>query len=509
MMAKKIAKYDLVYFGDSLSDDGNLYDLTSQTLAFAVPPDAQGYARKFTNGDVWPQRVAAELGAETYLNYAIGGAEAVGGQTLGDYLEMQGLDGFIVDWTLIDTDINLSAQVDRFLADTSGQDLSDVTASVLIGSVDFLNFQPSVNDPDVIQLEAALLIQQMVDSVFQSVTQLLAAGVAEVVVNTIPPAAFFPIISSFDPGFQFLAGQAFAAYNQALKDAVDYLASTDANVRIIDVEVMAQEIVDDPETFGFIADLNDSVLVDLGGDLSDDPFDFDQVAFFDEVHPTAEGHAILGMFQARSMDSEVLIADADHNDLCGSQGDDLVLARGGNDSVTLFAGDDVAFGGLGDDTLDGGRDDDILAGGSGDDDMIGGAGNDVLAGGSGDDNLSGGNGDDLLIDALGSDIAFGGNGDDVFLFTDAVLIGGEPGGNGSNTFNGGRGFDTLYLALAEETRAVVEDQLAESADMVEALSAIGISVEDFEAYNFVDSRMDLAHVETSAYIDDANLWGLC
>ena len=83
---------DIVSFGDSLSDTGNLFAVTSNPfnaalLALFFPeldppiPSAPYYNGRFSNGPVWVERLAVRLALETPLpsengggNYAVGGA---------------------------------------------------------------------------------------------------------------------------------------------------------------------------------------------------------------------------------------------------------------------------------------------------------------------------------------------------------------------------------------------------------------------------------------------------
>ncbi len=67
--------------------------------------------------------------------------------------------------------------------------------------------------------------------------------------------------------------------------------------------------------------------------------------------------------------------------IVGGEGDDILWANTGNDSIQ---------GGFGNDIIDGGPGDDILLGQQGNDQIFGGAGNDRLDGGDGDDFLYGG-----------------------------------------------------------------------------------------------------------------------
>ena len=93
-------------------------------------------------------------------------------------------------------------------------------------------------------------------------------------------------------------------------------------------------------------------------------------------------------------------------------GNDIVLGRGGADTVYGEAGmddlmgdsgNDQLFGGDGDDVLRGGLDSDSLIGGTGRDALLGGDGNDVLRGGTGIDILTGGAGADRFVFASGAE----------------------------------------------------------------------------------------------------------
>lgn len=82
-----------------------------------------------------------------------------------------------------------------------------------------------------------------------------------------------------------------------------------------------------------------------------------------------------------------------------------------NDLITAKGGDDTLYGATGADTLDGGAGKDLVEGGDGDDWLIGGSDRDLLLGTSGTDILDGGEGDDTLYGGVGDDIYLFGKGD--------------------------------------------------------------------------------------------------
>jgi len=108
---------------------------------------------------------------------------------------------------------------------------------------------------------------------------------------------------------------------------------------------------------------------------------------------------------------------ADGNDLVTAMdGEDTIYGAGGNDVILANAGDDLVFGGSGNDNMSGGEGRDFMYGGAGLDTIIGGAGDDVLRGRSGNDRIEGENGADLIVGGTGNDTLIGGSGADAFFF---------------------------------------------------------------------------------------------
>lgn len=100
----------------------------------------------------------------------------------------------------------------------------------------------------------------------------------------------------------------------------------------------------------------------------------------------------------------------------GNDANNILVARGGDDTVSGAEGDDYINLGRGNDTAFGGSENDTIIGGPGEDKLFGEAGNDVLIGGRHGDELRGGSGDDTLFGGGGPDTLFGGSGGDTFIF---------------------------------------------------------------------------------------------
>ena len=98
--------------------------------------------------------------------------------------------------------------------------------------------------------------------------------------------------------------------------------------------------------------------------------------------------------------SNVLVADLDASDFVfatanvinGTPGDDNLIGTGAPDTINALAGNDTVDGGFGNDTIFGGDNNDVIRGEVGDDSIFGGNGFDYIEPGSGSDTIDGGAG---------------------------------------------------------------------------------------------------------------------
>ena len=168
--------------------------------------------------------------------------------------------------------------------------------------------------------------------------------------------------------------------------------------------------------------------------------------------------------------NDILIGDADDNELTGRAGDDTLDGAGGNDTaifhslgisvdLTLTGPQDT---GDGIDTLinienlatRGGND--SLTGDANANTLNAGAGDDTLTGGNGDDTLIGGDDNDILAGGLGNDTIVGGNGIDTALFGDASVVVDLASSAAQNT---GEGLDVI-TGVENLRSGAGDDQLA-------------------------------------------------
>jgi len=468
-MPKAITQFDEIYaVGDSISDNGNIFQLSSAALRLLtmagintglqpIPPDPY-FEGRFSNGLVLPEITAQLLGA-TLHDFAFGGATALPSLTFGELassvipLDQQATLAAAIPalQPILNHEVSLAGQLQDLSAALTADPPADHSALVtLIGLNDLLSLQGSFdpNDPNSLATITAAVqaeIPQIVAANHQAAVTAFDFGIDTVIYETLPAASFFPIADAH-PELQPLGDQAVAAINAGLVQDALAFQQEELDVRVVYTDKMAAEVQQDPGTFGF---LNFDVPWSSGDGVHFVPNLslelLDTTAFFDPLHMTTNLHGVLAVFAAESLSSNTIFAGPSNDPITGTQGDDLVLASAGNDTASLARGNDILLAGTGNDTADGGQGNDLMSGGSGDDHLAGGLDSDVLVGNAGNDTLEGGNNNDVLIDGPGNNMLFGGHGDDYFLFTQPQLVGGAA--TDTSHIDGGQGNDTVVVRV--------------------------------------------------------------
>ncbi|MEM1373323.1 MAG: SGNH/GDSL hydrolase family protein [Pseudomonadota bacterium] len=468
-----------VVFGDSLSDDGNLFAAGEGVIPDELADEFAGFEGRVSNGPTFVEYLDEAFGFDESENYAVAAGEVLGTQTIGDLIvenDAQDLVTVPPDDPRLDFDINIDAQIDRWEADTAGQDISNTTVFYLAGGNDYQNVSGNII---TFPINALIAVNNVVDGILQDAEDLLDMGVEQVVISSLPSAEFLPLIA--DQGLlsdfaDFIVDE----HNTELRDGVAELQNNGADVLFLDLSIITDAILEDGGMFGFLAP--QQLTLQTGDPAALAEFTEDQVAFWDPIHPSAATHAVFAQFTEAYFTRQVVeLGRAADNQTFGDEGF-MIFGYSDDDALTTGGGDDLIFGGTGDDTLNGGAGDDILAGGSGEDSLIGGAGSDIIADGWGDDVTDAGDGDDIVIDGLGNDVHSGGAGDDVFVFFDEGLIGGDailspP----SNSFDGGTGNDT-FIAVVSEALAAELQGAQTIQEYLDPLGIVATNVESFELY---------------------------
>jgi phospholipase/lecithinase/hemolysin len=243
---------ELLVFGDSLSDTGNVFS----TTGIPQPPYFEG---RFSNGPVWHEYLAERLELPPAVASQQGGSNhAWASAETGDGFAPAGVP-------------NIRTQVDRYLATAAPR--GDQLIVVWGGGNDFLGGETDAAVPAA-HIEAAI-------------RALAAAGGMHFLVPNLPPLSLAPTVASL-PAEQRLAVEALGlAFNERLDETLDAL-ETELNIAVfrLDVESLTREVLMAPESFGFV-NVTTAALTD--GVTSGEGY-----LLWDHVHPTTAGHQVIG-----------------------------------------------------------------------------------------------------------------------------------------------------------------------------------------------------------------------
>lgn len=263
--------YDEIYvFGDSLSDTGNVFNAT----AGAIPPSPTYFNGRFSNGPVWVEYLALDLGLtfNPSTNFAFGGA-TTGFDNIG-LASLPGLQQQINGFTAA----NLSANPNALYI-------------VWAGANDYFNyFSGGVTNPT-----------ETVANLSTAVTSFADVGAQNIMVVNLPDLGKFPVTTGVDSQSSGYFSTLTNAHNSGLRATRNFLSqqiSPDINIIPLDVNSLFNRVIADPGEFGF-TNVTDSCI----GDSSVVPLNIatqpvactpDKFLFWDEIHPTTATHQLIG-----------------------------------------------------------------------------------------------------------------------------------------------------------------------------------------------------------------------
>ena len=208
-----------------------------------------------------------------------------------------------------------------------------------------------------------------------------------------------------------------------------------------------------------IGDVGEGIVNTISGVLNVDPSD-DNGSFDIDLREdsliinisTPQGAPAIGPFEFDVFN---------FSDVIGTLNEDVIKGSDSNNVLTGRAGDDFVFGRKGDDEIDGGEGNDTLRGDTGKDTVSGGIGNDQIDGGGNEDILNGDTGSDFITGKGGADLIDGGLGNDTLLGNagnDTI-----NGSRGDDRINGGGRFDTLdYTDLGGSVSLKTQGSIAKT-----------------------------------------------
>lgn len=221
----------IIFFGDSLTDNGNLYRLDMHLL----PKSPPYFAGRFSNGPTWAEIIAWDYHHQfgvTSENYAWGGATTVTHSTLHEHT----------------FPVTLAVELDRYLLDTLFRNKSDTLFSFWIGGNDYLFDK---------ETDVDLLTTKVVSEIMRGINKLIQFHARHFLVMTLPNLGKIPAAHDKDENPQRL-NDLTVAHNHKLAEAVVALrkAHPEITVAYVDIGFFFNELLEDPQKYNRMRNVN-------------------------------------------------------------------------------------------------------------------------------------------------------------------------------------------------------------------------------------------------------------
>jgi len=243
----------IVSFGDSLSDTGNTY------IAIGYPPSPPYYQGHYSNGPIWLEYMAGQLGVAAPTPSLAGGTDnAWGGAETGNGTSFMGTP-------------NIGSQISTYLATNTPSSTQLIT--IWGGANDFLN--AGQTDPTV-----------PVANLAAEITTLAAAGGKLFMVPNLPLLGDIPATNTMPQQVRDGLNLLSSTFDTLLQNELNTLQqSLGITIYQPNIEALFENVLANPAAYGF-TNVTDSALAD--GVTSGQGY-----LFWDIVHPTTAAGQII------------------------------------------------------------------------------------------------------------------------------------------------------------------------------------------------------------------------
>lgn len=270
-----VASYSQVhFFGDSLTDTGNLY------ISSGIPVSPPYYNGGFSNGPLWSETFANSLGFASTPTVLGGNNFAWAGATVVDYGRPQP---------------EIPQQLGMYLGATGGVADPNALYVVMGGGND-------INDAGGNPATAAANIMAAANAVNDMVNSLYFAGARNILVGNLPDIGLTPRAIAGGPAVVAGATALSQLFNAKLSSllAITEAANTGLDIDLLDMYALLTDAVASPEAYGFSNVTSACKEGELGlpGAVCSDP---DTYLFWDSFHPSARAHDLIAQTALRAV----------------------------------------------------------------------------------------------------------------------------------------------------------------------------------------------------------------
>ena len=275
---------NLYVFGDSLSDQGNVFNATGGV----VPPSPFYFDGRFSNGPLWVDYLAEDLGLDVNpfvgsadptegINFAFAGATTGGENTISlTFPQLPGLPGLQQQISFFTNLVPVADPNALYIVWAGANDYSPTDGT-------FVPFQ----DPDT-----------TIANLTQAVTSLANVGAENIMVVNLPDLGRLPV-SLNTPDSERLTALT-ESHNAALED-LSQSFDPSINLILFDVNESIEQVFATPQEFGFTNVTTPCLFVQS---CFINPDEQNQYLFWDERHPTTAAHQLVGDLALSVLNSE-------------------------------------------------------------------------------------------------------------------------------------------------------------------------------------------------------------
>ncbi len=282
--AHAAAAQSLYAFGDSLSDNGNLFKL----IGYPPPPYYQGH---FSNGPIWVEYLPGLTG----LNFTPGQDYAYGGAFTGNIT----VDGVDYGNNLLGAAPGINTEIASFTAAGGHFNASDVV-TLWGGANNYFQYA------EIVEADPANAVSLVTNGVASTITQLTAdthalinLGARTLIVPNLPNLGSTPNFNTSALATEL--GNAFStAHDEALPVQMAMLhGQTGANIIVVNTQQLLANAIAHPSAYGF-TNVTDECLTTpacVNGSAATQ----NTYLFWDDVHPTTHAQLLVAEYAAASL----------------------------------------------------------------------------------------------------------------------------------------------------------------------------------------------------------------
>jgi phospholipase/lecithinase/hemolysin len=275
---------NLYVFGDSLSDQGNVFNATGG----AIPPSPPYFDGRFSNGLLWVDYLAQDLGLDVNpfvgsadptegINFAFGGATTGGENTISlTFPQLPNLPGLQQQISFFTNLVPVADPNALYIVWAGANDYSPTDGT-------FVPFQ----DPDT-----------TIANLSQAVTSLANVGAKNIMLVNLPDFGKTPV-SLNTPESEELSAL-IDAHNAAVEELSQSFDPA-LNLILFDVNEGIDQLFAAPQEFGFTNVTTPCLFVQS---CVTNPDEQNQYLFWDERHPTTAAHQYVGDLALAALNAE-------------------------------------------------------------------------------------------------------------------------------------------------------------------------------------------------------------